>query len=89
MTNLTAYAHNHIETLIRHGAALKAPDGSRVELTTAFCEKAVSDCLRGGVNAITCYLDLPGIEDELMLAIWKEGHGDSGSVMSVCMALDR
>ena len=89
MTNLTAHAHSHIETLIRHGAALKAPDGSRVELTTAFCEKAVSDCLSGGFNAITYYLDIPGIDDKLMLAIWKDGHIDSGSVPSVCRALDR
>ncbi|MBQ9685413.1 MAG: hypothetical protein IJV41_02540 [Oscillospiraceae bacterium] len=86
---LTTNAKRHLDTLIRHGAALKAHDGSSQSLTEAFCEKAAADCIKDGYNAITFDLLLPGIDEPMMLAVWKDGHIDSGSVMSICRVLDR
>ena len=34
-------------------------------------------------------LVLPGIEDEMGLCIWKDGHVDSGSMRSICDCLAR
>lgn len=85
MTNL-----DHILSLINHGAQLRNPDsGSLIPLTEAFYIEAVEACHRGGYNAATYDLVLPGICDELLLAIWKDGHVDSGSARSICDCLAR
>ena len=82
MTNL-----EHINSLRNHGAQIKAGD-TLVELTTAFYEKAVAGCREGGYNAVTYDLVLPGIEDPMMLAVWKDGHVDSGSVKKIAVCLE-
>ena len=46
-------------------------------------------CHTGGYNAATYDLVLPGIDSELWLAIWKDGHADSGSPQSICACLAR
>jgi len=84
MTNL-----DHIQTLIRHGAQLRGEDGSLTPLTEVFYHKAVEACKSGGYNAATYDLFLPGIEDEMGLCIWKDGHVDSGSIRSICDCLAR
>ena len=85
MTNL-----DHILSLIRHGAQLRNPDdGSLIPLTEDFYHKAVEACHSGGYNAATYELVLPGIQSELWLAIWKDGHADSGSPKNICACLDR
>ena len=71
MTNL-----DHIQSLIRHGAQLRGEDGSLTPLTEAFYHNAVEACHTGGYNAATYDLVLPGIDSELWLAIWKDGHAD-------------
>ncbi len=85
MTNL-----DHINSLIAHGAQLRNPDtGSLIPLTEGFYHKAVEACRKGGCNAIAYDLVLPGIDSKLLLAVWKDGHVDSGSAKSVCACLDR
>ena len=85
MTNL-----DHILSLINHGAQLRNTDtGSLIPLTEDFYHKAVEACKRGGYNAVTYDLVLPGIEDEMGLCIWKDGHVDSGSMRSICDCLAR
>ena len=84
MTNL-----DHIQSLIRHGAQLRGADGSLTPLTEAFYHKAVEACRTGGYNAATYDLVLPGIDSEFWLAIWKDGHVDSGSPKSICSCLAR
>ena len=78
----------HLETLRRHGAQVIGPDGSRVELNSFFVGNVVNDCIRMNCNAITYDLFLPGIDEPLMIAIWRSGHIDSGSVKSIfdCLA---
>jgi len=81
MTNQTAL--NHIETLARHGAQVK--DGEeRISLSADFYHKAVEACQKNGCTAIAYDLELPGIEEPMMLAVWKDGHVDSGSVRNIC-----
>lgn len=85
MTNL-----DHILSLINHGAQLRNTDtGSLIPLTEDFYHKAVEACKRGGYNAATYDLVLPGIEDEMGLCIWKDGHVDSGSMRNICDCLAR
>ena len=85
MTNL-----DHILSLIRHGAMLRnQEDGSLMPLTEDFYRDAVEACNKGGYNAATYDLVLPGIDSELWLAIWKDGHADSGSPKGICACLAR
>ena len=85
MTNL-----DHINSLKRHGAQLRnQEDGSLIPLTEDFYRKAVETCRTGGCNAITYELVLPDIDSELWLAIWKDGHVDSGSPKGICDCLAR
>ena len=78
----------HIESLRTHGAEVIGPDGNRTGLTIAFAEKALNDCIRMGCKAITYELFLPQIDEPMMLAVWKDGHVDSGSVRGIfdCLA---
>ena len=91
MTDTTSLnsARKHIETLRAHGARIRVPDSGTMELNSDFYDKAVGECRRCGCNAITYELALPGIDEPMMLAIWRDGHVDSGSVKSVCACLDR
>ena len=85
MTNL-----DHILSLIQHGAKLRnQEDGSLVPLTEDFYHYAVDACSKGGYNAATYELVMPDIDCELWLAIWKDGHVDSGSPKSICDCLAR
>ena len=79
---------NHIESLSRHGAQIRMPDGTLKSLTPEFYEAAVYECQEKGYRAATYDLVLPGISDTLWLAIWNDGHVDSGSPQSICACLD-
>lgn len=76
----------HIETLRRNGARIRTPDGS-VELNSFFYYNAIDECVCLGCNAITYELLLPGIEEEMGLCVWKDGHVDSGSMRRICDCL--
>ena len=79
----------HIESLRAHGAKIRVPGGGTMELNSGFYDNAVDECRRCGCNAITYELALPGIDEPMMIAVWRTGHVDSGSVKSVCACLDR
>ena len=83
MTNI-----DHIESLSRHGAQIRTPDGLK-KLDGAFYQSAIDACTQAGANALCYELALPDIEDEMMLAIHRDGHVDSGSRHSVLACLDR
>ena len=83
-------AVHHIHTLAAHGAQLRSSDGgSLIPLTEDFYRRAVEACHSGGYNAATYEPVLPDIDGEFWLAIWKDGHVDSGSQKSICACLDR
>ena len=85
MTNIE---ERHIQSLSSHGARIKAPDGSTQPLTMNFYRKAVEDCRKGGYNAVTYELELPGVGSDFMIALWRDGHVDSGSTRRIidCLA---
>ncbi|MBP3802549.1 MAG: hypothetical protein J6I76_01440 [Oribacterium sp.] len=78
----------HIASLNTNGARIKAPDGTTEPVSMDFYHRAVAQCREGGYNAITCELELPGIEGEFMIAFWSDGHVDSGSTRRIidCLA---
>lgn len=89
MMNLNTLSpeQRQIETLRRHGAQIKTPDGM-VELNSFFYYNTIDECNRLGCNAITYEMSLPDCEeDEMAICIWKDGHVDSGSMRSICECL--
>ena len=81
---------DHINSLISHGAMLRDQvDWSTVPLTVDFYNEAVQHCKTDGCETIVFGLVLPGIEPDLELAIWKDGHVDSGSPERIALVLDR
>ena len=85
--NTLSPEQRHLESLRRHGAQVTGPDGNRVELNSFFVGNVINDCIRMGCNAITYDLFLPDIEEPMMIAIWRDGHIDSGSVKNICDCL--
>ena len=79
----------HINSLSNNGARIKAPDGTTEPVSMDFYRRAMEACIKGGCNAITYELELPGIDGEFMIAIWKSGHVDSGSAERILQVLDR
>lgn len=79
---------NHIENLINHGVCIKAPYGTEA-LSVDFYRRTVERCIRDGYEAITYEIEVPGAGGEFMLAIWKDGHVDSGSTRSIMDCLAR
>ena len=63
------------------------PDGKHTELNSFFVGNVVNDCIRMGCNAIIYDLFLPDIDEPMMIAIWRDGHIDSGSVKGICDCL--
>lgn len=78
MTNL-----DHLHSLIAHGATLGEGPGGR-PLTEQFYQDELS-WMRGypAVTAVTYDICLPGIDRTMALAIWADGHIDSGSPENV------
>ena len=69
--------------------AVNQEDGSLMPLTEDFYHHAVEACNKDGYNAATYELVMPDIDSELWLAIWKDGHVDSGSPKGICACLAR
>lgn len=89
MTNINLTAERHVQSLNNNGARIKAPDGTTKLVSMDFYRKAVEECAKGGYNAVTYELELPGIDGEFMIAFWKDGRVDSGSTKRVIECLDR
>ena len=81
-------AEQHISRLMNHGVRIKRPDGTTEELTMEFYRKAMRYCCTEGCRAVCYEIELPGIEGEFMIAIWREGRVDSGSAKRIfdCLA---
>ena len=78
----------HLERLRKHGARVLLPDGD-TELNSYFVGNAINACIRMGCNAITYAIRLPGIDEEMAIAIHRNGHIDSGSAEAIARILDR
>lgn len=77
----------HIDKLRRHGAKVVI-NGELVEVNSYLWDNAMSECLIKGYKAVAYELRIPETEDKLLLAIYADGHVDSGSEKNViyCMA---
>lgn len=86
--NTMTSAERHISSLMNNGVSIKRPDGTKEPITMGFYRKAVEQCKKGGYNAVTYEIELPGIEGEFMIACWADGHVDSGSTRRIieCLA---
>ena len=78
----------HLERLRQHGARVLTADGD-TELNSYFVGNVINACIRTGCNAIIYTMRLPGIDEDLAIAIHKNGHIDSGSPETIERVLDR
>ena len=78
----------HLERLRQHGARVLTADGD-TELNSYFVGNVINACIRMGCNAIVYAMRLPEIDEELAIAIHKNGHIDSGSPEMIERVLDR
>ena len=78
----------HIQSLNNNGACIKKPDGTTEPVTMDFYRRVVEQCKVGGYNAVTYELALRGIDGDFQIAIWRDGHVDSGSTRRIieCLA---
>ena len=89
MTNINLTAERHIQSLSNNGARIRRPDGTAEPVSMDFYRRAMEQCITGKCNAITYELELPGIDDDFMIAFWCDGHVDSGTTRRICDCLDR
>lgn len=78
----------HIMRLNSNGVKIKNPDGTSEPITLDFYHRVVWNCNADGCRAICYEIEMPGIDGEFMMAIWKDGHVDSGSTKNIfdCLA---
>ena len=78
----------HIQSLNNNGARIKAPDGTTELVSMDFYRRAVEECIKGGYNAVTYELELPGIDGDFQIAFWRDGHVYSGTTARIidCLA---
>ena len=71
-------SRNHIDNLGRHGATVLTAGGER-KLNGAFYDEIVRFCEKYRINCIGYEIRIPETDEKLMIAIWRNGHADSGS----------
>ena len=79
---------NHVEQLGRHGAYVMTAAGKR-SLSGSFYDIAVRFCLANGINCLAYRMTIPETDEPMMLAIWKDGHVDSGSAEHIRAVMDQ
>ena len=89
MTNINLTAERHIQSLSNNGARIRRPDGTAEPVSMDFYRRAVEQCITGGCNAITYELELPGIDGDFQIAVWRDGHVDSGTTRRIIDCLAR
>jgi len=77
----------HIDKLRRHGAKVVI-NGELVEVNSYLWDNAISECLTKGFKAVAYELRIPETEDRLLLAIYADGHVDSGSERNVLCCME-
>lgn len=69
---------NHVEQLGRHGAYVMTAAGKRA-LSGAFYDAVIRFCEKYGINCLGYDMKIPETDDPMMIAIWRNGHVDSGN----------
>lgn len=69
---------DHVEKLGRHGAYVLTAAGKR-SLSGSFYDAVIRFCWKNNINCLGYDMKIPETSDPMMIAIWKDGHVDSGS----------
>ena len=69
---------DHVEQLGRHGAYVLTAGGKR-RLSGAFYDDVVQFCEKYRINCLAYDITVPETDEPMMIAIWRNGHVDSGS----------
>ena len=77
----------HIDKLRRHGAKIIV-NGEPTEIESNLWDKAMGECLTKGFKAVAYELRIPETEAKLLLAIYADGHVDSGSEKNVLCCME-
>lgn len=85
---LSPEMRRHIESLQFH-CAMIGNDEHKEPLNVAFVENAIQQCKDSGYVAIGYDLLLDGIDEPMMLAVYRDGHIDSGSRKNVIECMGR
>ena len=79
----------HIMRLNANGVIIRYPNGKSEPVTMKFYYDTIRFLAEDG-NAVTTYpIELPGIPGDFTLAIWRNGHADSGSTERIMSIIDR
>ena len=79
---------DHVEQLGRHGAYVLTAGGKRI-LSGAFYDFAVRFCNRYGINCLGYDMKIPETDAPMMIAIWRNGHVDSGSAEHIRAVMEQ
>jgi len=79
----------HIMSLNANGVIIRYPNGKSEPVTLEFYRNAIAFCKEDGAESIVYPIELPGISGDFSLAIWRNGHVDSGSTKRIMALLDR
>ena len=69
---------NHCETLGKHGACVVTA-GGKEPVCGAFYDRIIRFCEKYRINCMTYEMEIPETDQRMGLAIWRNGHVDSGS----------
>lgn len=69
---------DHVEQLGRHGAYVLTAAGKRC-LSGSFYDSVIRFCEKYGINCLGYDMKIPETTEPMMIAIWRNGHVDSGS----------
>lgn len=79
----------HIMSLNENGVCVRYPNGVSEPVTLEFYRNAIVFCKEDGAESIVYPIELPGIDGDFSLAIWTNGHADSGTTERIMALLDR
>ena len=73
---------DHVEQLGRHGAFVLTAAGKRA-LSGSFYDSVIRFCENNGINCLGYDMKIPETDQPMMIAIWRNGHVDSGSAENI------
>lgn len=79
---------NHVEQLGRHGAYVLTA-GGKERLSGAFYDSIVLFCEQYKIQCISYEMYIPETDQPMSLAIWRNGHVDSGSVEHIRAVMEQ
>ena len=88
MSIMDKVALDHISMLEKHGAQVFTAAGKR-PVTRWFYRSILLFCEQYGINCLAYDMKIPETDEPMMLAIWRNGHVDSGSADHIHAVMDQ